>query len=136
VKPILVDTNVLVSALVFGGTPATVLQIIESLGMQLAVSSELEAELADTLADKFGWAAERIAEARNRLFRGSCQVDPPELTGVVRDADDHHVLAAAAAAEAAMIVTGDKDLLTLGAFKGIRIVTPAEFVSAIVDNET
>ena len=49
--------------------------------------------------------------------------DPPSITG---DPDDDHVIAAAVAADAALIVTGDGDLLDLGAHAGIRIVTPAE----------
>ena len=47
---------------------------------------------------------------------------PPEL----RDPDDVHVLACAVAAQADAIVTGDKDLLTLGSFQNIPIITVAE----------
>jgi predicted nucleic acid-binding protein len=45
-----------------------------------------------------------------------------------RDPDDDHVLAAAVAAHADAIVSGDKDLLVLGTFQGILILSPTEFI--------
>jgi putative PIN family toxin of toxin-antitoxin system len=127
-KPILVDTNVLISALVFGGKPRQVLQLADVLGIPLVISEHLESELSVTLRKKFGWGERRIAEARTRLFRDARLVDFQPIEGIVRDRDDHHVLAAAVAGGAQVIVTGDRDLLCLAAFRGIPIVTPAEFL--------
>ena len=59
----------------------------------------------------------------------SPRVRPAELSKVVRDAADDHIIAAAVAAGAAFIVTGDRDLLALREYGGIRIITPAAFVS-------
>ena len=44
------------------------------------------------------------------------------------DADDDEVIAAAIAANADLLVTGDRDLLALGSYQKIRIITPAEAV--------
>ncbi|HSH31294.1 MAG TPA: putative toxin-antitoxin system toxin component, PIN family [Candidatus Saccharimonadales bacterium] len=46
----------------------------------------------------------------------------------VRDAKDAHVIAAAVEAQCDLIVTGDKDLLALGAYDGIKIITPVELI--------
>jgi putative PIN family toxin of toxin-antitoxin system len=127
---ILVDTNVFVSALVFGGKPTLVLQAVEAFGIELVISDELESELSDTLTGKFGWTLGRVNEVRQRLLRDAYRVTPTPLTGIVRDQGDDHVLAAAIAAKASLIVTGDKDLLALDSFQGIRIVTPAMFIQA------
>jgi len=54
-------------------------------------------------------------------------VPPPEITGVCRDPDDDRILACAVAHEAQYIVTGDKDLLVLGTFRGVKIVSPRDF---------
>ena len=62
-------------------------------------------------------------------------VDPPPLQEPVsRDPDDDAVLALAAAARPDLIITGDKDLLVLGAYGGIPIVSAAEAVARIAAN--
>ena len=110
-KPVLLDTNVYISAVVFGGVPATALQLIEALGLDLAISDEIEAEFVQTLEAKFGWNKGRIRDASKRLWSAARRVRPAEVCRVVRDAADDHVIGAAVAAGAAFIVTGDRDLL-------------------------
>ncbi len=59
-------------------------------------------------------------------------VHPPPLPAPTsRDPDDDAVLALAAAARPDLIITGDKDLLVLGAYAGIPIVSAAEAVARI-----
>jgi len=53
---------------------------------------------------------------------------PTESVTVCRDLTDDHLLSLAIEADADCIVTGDKDLLVLNPFRGIPIVTPAEFI--------
>lgn len=65
---IVIDTNVYISALVFDGKPAIVLQLAEALGIELVTSLELESELVGTLTSKFGWSAQRVREATERLW--------------------------------------------------------------------
>jgi predicted nucleic acid-binding protein len=50
---------------------------------------------------------------------------------VIRDPKDMHILAAALAERCEIIVTGDKDLLELAKYKGIHILTPAEFIGGL-----
>jgi predicted nucleic acid-binding protein len=59
------------------------------------------------------------------------EVPSGSLLPVSRDPDDDHVLAAAVVGEADCIVTGDKDLLVLDPYEGIRIVTPREFLDVL-----
>ena len=51
------------------------------------------------------------------------------LNGFCRDPKDDMVLETAVLAGAEIIVTGDKDLLTMGQFRGIRILTPREYLT-------
>ncbi|MGE3509923.1 MAG: putative toxin-antitoxin system toxin component, PIN family [Vicinamibacterales bacterium] len=55
---------------------------------------------------------------------------PPRMP-VSRDVDDDVVLATAVAAGAALIVSGDQDLLVIGRYNAIDIVTPREFLSRL-----
>ena len=57
-------------------------------------------------------------------------VEPKEeITVVERDRDDNKIIACALAGEAEYIVTGDNDLLSMKAYRGIRILTPAAFLA-------
>ena len=58
-------------------------------------------------------------------------VEPAIVPRVVRDADDDQVIAAALAAQADLIVSGDDDLLAIGSYQGIRILTAAEALRRI-----
>lgn len=58
-------------------------------------------------------------------------VSPSAIAQTSRDPDDDEVLACAIAADADLIVSGDGDLLTLGSFRGIPIVTAASAVRRI-----
>jgi predicted nucleic acid-binding protein len=63
------------------------------------------------------------------------QVVPGQLSlpGVTRDPKDDAVVACAVEGEADYIVSGGQDLLTLGEFRGIRVVTSREFVEILTD---
>jgi len=65
----------------------------------------------------------------NELQRSRMKiVEPAPLDGpVARDADDDWILSTAVAAEADCMVTGDSDLLDLGEYQGIPILSPGSF---------
>lgn len=125
------DTNVYISALVFGGKPRSVLQIVEVAGIETVAWAELKAELSEVLVEKFGWSAGRVEGACSWLWERSVWVVAEPLSGITRDEADHHVLGAALTGQAEWIVTGDADLLTLGAFRGIAILTPGGFLEKL-----
>jgi uncharacterized protein len=72
-------------------------------------------------------------EMFGRLLRASFVVlaDLPPLTGIVRDPNDDMILACAIAAGASHVVTRDDDLLALGVYEGITIVTPETFLGML-----
>lgn len=110
---IVLDTNVLISALLWRGTPYQLLQIIRQRdGLQLYSSPTLLAELTDVLTRP-------AAAKRLRLISKS----PREL------------IADYIEAAADLIVSGDRDLLDLGAYRYIRILNPATALELITANQ-
>jgi uncharacterized protein len=128
-----IDNNVLVSGLLWGDKPGRVLAAVAEGHVQIFLSEELLAELREVLRRrKF---AARLAlkeltpetalakvQAVARLVLASPIPAPPAL----RDRDDLAVLACAISAAVDVIITGDKDLLTLKVFEGIPIIGAAE----------
>lgn len=103
-----IDTNVYVSALVFGGKPAAVLQLAESGAFQLVVSATIEDELVQTLTRKFGWPGARAEQASQELWcEAYWALQPQEIQGS-RDPDDNLILRCALESHARFIITGDQ----------------------------
>ena len=125
---VVIDSNVYVSALVFGGTPALVVQFAMTEACQLVVSETIQAEVEETLKRKFGWDAAHIVLAATELWGEAHLVHPADKVKASRDPDDDHVLACAVEARAQIIITGDNDLLSLHPFEGIAIFSPADFL--------
>ena len=124
---LLLDTNVLVAALVARGTCSDLLEYC--VRHHTAISSRpLLDELRDVLTRKF---RQRAADVRAivRLFEETFTlVTPVPLEApVCRDPDNDVVLATARAGECPAIVSGDQDLLILDRFEGIRVLTPSGF---------
>jgi putative PIN family toxin of toxin-antitoxin system len=124
------DTNVLISALVFGGLPRALLIRVFRGEVMLVTSSVLLNELEEVLVVRFAHDASHARTVRAEIELLAEVVEAPELARVARDRDDDAVLAAAIAGKASAIVTGDRDLLVLVEHEGIRIVTPRDFASS------
>lgn len=128
---ILFDTNVLVSAFTLHGLchqayERTLLRV------QILTAPRLLDELRRSLVVKMGIEAGLADEIRDELKTELEIVEPQALPkSVCRDKDDDWVLATALAGRAEIIVSGDKDLLTLKEFHGIKILSPRQFVELI-----
>lgn len=125
---ILFDTNVLIASLVSHGFCQELLEhsFIEH---DLITSDFILSELKDKLVKKFKFSEEIAAEAIDLFGSRMKVVTPARLDSpVCRDADDDNVLSAAVAGLCDFIVTGDKDLLEIKEYQGIRIVGPRAFM--------
>jgi putative PIN family toxin of toxin-antitoxin system len=129
---IVIDTNVILSGLLWHGPPHALLGQIRAGTLELAISPALLDELSDVIVrPKFAAilrlttrTPERIVDELRTL--ADVVAAPPLPEPICRDPDDDAVLACAVAARADLIVSGDGDLLMLQAFQGIPIVTAAE----------
>ncbi len=133
------DTNVLVSAVLSAGSPPdSIMRAWRRGAFELANTAPLLRELEtvlkrDHIAGRLGWPAwERRAFIRD-LGEDAISVAPEEsLQVVLADPSDNRVLEAAVAAQADYVVSGDHHLLGLKTYEGVQIVTPARFVAILV----
>jgi uncharacterized protein len=125
------DTNVLISAYVFpGGKPEAVYRLALEGRLEIGTSRTLLAEFGRVLDQKFGWNPDRVEAAVAQMTRIATVVEPSEVVQVVTaDPADDRVLEAGRAFDADVIVSGDRHLLDLGAWSGIEIISPAEFIA-------
>lgn len=128
---VVLDTNILASALVYGGNPKKVLLLALSKQVQVVISPLLQAELIDIIAKKFPLSLEIMNLFKKEVQKNFIIVQPTQTLNIVRDTDDNRVLEAAIEGRCNYIVTGDKDLLDLGSYKDIKIVTATEFLKFI-----
>jgi putative PIN family toxin of toxin-antitoxin system len=124
---LLLDTNVLVAALVARGTCSDLLE--HCLRKHVVISSQpLLNELREVLDRKFHQRAVDVRSAL-RLFAETFTLVTPDAldSPTCRDRDDDVVLATALAGECAAIITGDQDLVVLDPFRHIRVLAPSAF---------
>ena len=123
------DANVLISGLIFHGNENKLLDLGEAGEFEVTLSPLLLEEVRRTLQRKFDRSASE-ADEQVRRIQGWVEVREPtvEVVGVARDPNDNHVLACCLACQADYLVTGDRDLLSLGTFRGTAIVTGAQFL--------
>ena len=124
------DTNILVAALVFpGGRGEAALRRIVEEQDQLVISRPILAELLGILGRKFARDAEELAHAAVFLSELGTLVKPRRRLRVVRDEPDNRILECAVAGRAQAIVTGDKALLALGEYNGVRIISLRDYLN-------
>ena len=134
---LVLDTNTVLSGLLWGGTPARLISAARGKAIALYCSPSLLAELCGVIQrEKFakGLTARGVtAEDLCNGYAALCQlVEPRAIARTSIDPDDDQVLSTALAARAHLIVSGDrKHLLVLQQFEGIPIVTAAQAVSMI-----
>jgi putative PIN family toxin of toxin-antitoxin system len=130
-KRIVIDTNVVVSALLFGGIPGKLVHLWKSRDIQPLVSKEVIDEYLKVLAyPKVGLSEDEINFI---LFQEilpyfeAVGIEPGPV--IIRDdPSDDRFIRCAEAGNARMIISGDEHLLTLKFYKEIKILTPSQFL--------
>ncbi len=128
-KLVVLDTNILISAILYGGKPRDILSQVLSKEILAITSPILLAELVDVLAKKFTLAPDDILLIEEEVKNHFILVYPKKSIEVLKkDPPDNRVLEAAVEGHCGWIVTGDKELLNLKSFRSIKIVTASEFI--------
>lgn len=125
------DTNVFVSALTFrGGRGEQALRRILEGRDSLVLSKPILDELLRILATKFSREREELARVAVYLAELAQMVEPPDRFDVLSDETDNRILECAIAGGVDVIVTGDRSVLKLGHFRGVKIVSLREYVES------
>jgi len=127
---VVVDTNVWVSGLHFALKRGIPRQAIRKAAFEhsIAICKPIEDEILRILTERFGWTAAAVTSAMADILPFPLLMKISGSLRVCRDPSDDMILECAVIAGAQCIVSGDKDLLVLDPYNGIRIVSPAEFL--------
>lgn len=123
---VVLDTNVIVAAALSpNGAPAVLFEMVLTGTIQAYATTGMLAELHRILAVLL---PDRQEELLNQYTANVTIVRPETHQQVCRDPDDDMFLDCAIAADAHLIVSGDDDLLAIGEYQGIPILTVREFL--------
>jgi len=123
---IVLDTNVIISAF---STHGLCKKIFETALLNFFILSDfILDEVKDVLSSKLKIPQEIIDEIIGYLKENSTLVVPETISfSACKDKKDLNILGTAISGKAKFIITGDKDLLEIKDFEGIKIVNPREF---------
>jgi putative PIN family toxin of toxin-antitoxin system len=130
---VVLDTNVLVSALLFTGISSELVPLWQRRAITLLLSRAIMDEYLRVLSyPKFQLSETEIKSLiEEELFPYVDVVNPRRRLRVVeRDPSDNKFLECAIAGKARVIISGDKDLLSIGRYRSINIQSPAKFLAA------
>lgn len=128
-RGVTLDSNIYVSAFEFGGICARLIGMARAGEFRVDVSEPIISEVITVLREDFQWEPYRLHDARQRMMALGNTVTPTQALEVVKDdPDDDRVLECALEARSDYIVTRDKDLLRVKEYRGVSIVSPAQFL--------
>ncbi len=131
-----IDTNVIISAEVFGGVCDEVLDLVIERKIKNVTSLFILIEVAKVLDKKFEKGEDEIKETLSLIADISTLVKTKTKIRALSYNPDNEILACATEGKVDYLVTGDKKhLLKLKEYKGIKILSPAQFLKAIVTDK-
>jgi len=127
------DTNVLVSATLFGGNPEKILDLAEEGKIKILISEKILEEFREVLQEKFDFSLSMAELAASGIREISSLITPTQRLTVIKEKEaDNRVLECAVEGRAQYIVSGDtKHLQPLKEYQEIKILSPAQFLKAI-----
>ena len=130
---VVLDTNVIISALNFPGNERLVLELALRGRFEFYLSLFILEEVAGVLTRKFGWDEERTAQVIRVIENAASVIDPLRLPELIEGGHpDNRVLDSAVAANADYLITGDRrHLLPIGEHQGTIIVNAPRFLSML-----
>jgi len=126
-KPrVVIDTNIFVSAFIWGGNPQAVLEKWFKGKFSLLISPYLLSEILKVLK-RFDFQKENLNSLKRILEEQCIKIIPKTKVNICRDKKDNDILSLCQDGRADFLISGDKDLLVLKKFKNTKIISPKQF---------
>ncbi len=128
-----VDTNILVSASISEGNPYKILRLAKEGKITLVISLDILKEFKDVISrPRFGFFETQINNVLKQIISISeIVISTTKINFVKADPADDKILEAAVAGKSEFLVSGDRHLLDIKKYKGIKIVKPTEFLNLL-----
>jgi putative PIN family toxin of toxin-antitoxin system len=133
---LVLDTNVVASAMLWGGSPKLLLLARREKRVDLYTSTPMLAELTDILGrpkfeKKIAASTLTVDQLVDRYAELAQVVRPTSIPRIAPDPDDDVVIGTALAAKADWLITGDRLLLSVDEYQGVRIVSVAQALQTL-----
>lgn len=125
---IVIDTNVIASAIFFGGRPRELLELLVTRKLNAFASTQIITEYKETVEELCSRYPEKpIQLPLAAIIAAINLIESTSIIRVCRDPDDNKFIECAVDADCLYIVSGDKDLLAIKEYDRVQIVTVSEF---------
>jgi len=137
IPTVVLDTNVYISAVLFGGKPEEIVKRSREGELNLVISEAILKEIAEILRRKFNWQNWQISETLDEIRGFATLVIPHKAISVIKeDAADNRILECALEGKAGYIVSGDEHhLLPLKEYQGIKILSATAFLGSALSHD-
>lgn len=126
---VILDTNVILSGVLFGGNPEKIIKRIAQRKIIFCISPPLQAEVIQKLELKFSLFPESMEKANRILDTFGKKFVPRKKLRILKDKKDNFLLELAEESRADYLISGDKEVLKLKKYKGTKILSSKEFLN-------
>lgn len=130
---IVVDTNVFISGVLFGGNPQKIIEAWLNKKYIFCLSPELKAEILNKLQGEFLISIYTLQTIQKALEAKTEKYIPKKKILICKDPTDNFLLELADEAQADYLISGDKLVLTLEHYKKTKIISPRNFLKLLED---
>jgi len=133
---IVIDTNVVASAIFFGGRPAELLRMVVQHELSAVATNEIVDEYQATINYLLNKYEDRPLQLSIVPIFSAMEIIPvTSKIEVCRDPDDNKFISCAIDGHCYYVVSGDKDLLSVEQYADIKIITVADFLKLIAEKK-
>ena len=129
---IVIDTNVIASAMFFGGRPRQLIELLIKHKLEAFVTKEIVTEYQETCDELCSRYPNKPVRLPLRLIIAACKmIEAHSVINVCRDPDDNKFIECAVDAKCLYVISGDKDLLCVDCYQDVQIITVADFLDLV-----